>query len=402
MFRLPHHTTRTWASPPGFAAHLQAAHLHTTRPACLLLNTGLIKIKRKKNLKPLPLAENWEPFQISETLLDLDAYEAPGVRPFDATDAALQEEKWSAQDPGQKSRAKDLYLASRRFESAHSHYDRLSQRRHTSGKWRVSELDLIGAALFHPSDKASKISTDKAESDATPEEPPRAGLIARDLHEVLAKNGIPPLVEMGNMRMMEWLIERHKSTPPFTAEETRENVRHITGGADAPYLAWKRFIILLLNSGTDGCDLLTSYQDYVVDAFRAHYTNKGLIDLLVLIGHIRVRLEQEGIDIPGSFCQLGLAFATILNNHKAMESYLSIALVHQFKNVSPDPSLYDVHRLKAAVVMDHDGEVMVLETEECIRQMIMTQAARKGALISGPETDLYHGTGSESDKQPTL
>ncbi|KAH6693699.1 hypothetical protein F5X68DRAFT_258570 [Plectosphaerella plurivora] len=383
---------RAWVPRPWAAARVQAAHFHTTRPSCLLLNSGHIRIKRKKPLKPLPLPENWEPFKISETLLDLDAYEAQGVREFDEMDEAQQKEKWS-KSLARNRLTKQVNRAAPKFEKAHMHYDRLHKREHTSGKWRVTDMDILGAALFYPTAEAtSRIEDSMAELKTD-------GSIAPDLHLLLSKNGIPSLAQAGPSQMMEWLIKRHRDIPPF--ENTGNVDKRIRQGQNSPYLSWRRYIIHLLRPGTNGLEAIQLYHDSVAHAFRAHFLNKRMRDLLILLGNIRVRLEQEKMKIPHSLSPVGLVMASALGNQKAMQSYLHVILVNHFNIVSPDLSLYDLTEFPSVVVKGFDGEVLFKDTEDTIYELVKQQALRNGDLLAKPKLESKTDQGQDPKDEMT-
>ena len=383
---------RAWVSRPWAVAQVQAAHFHTTRPSCLLLNSGHIRIKRKKPLKPLPLPKNWEPFKISESLLDLDAYEATGVREFKEMDEAQQKEKWS-ESLIHNRLMEQVNRASQKFEKAHMHFERLHAREHASGKWRVTDMDILGAALFYPTAESNRRIEDSKGELNTDEH------IAPDLHLLLSKNGIPSLAQAGPSQTMEWLIKRHKDIPP--SEDTCEVDNRIRQGQNSPYLSWRRYIIHLLRPGTNGLDALQLYHNSVAHAFQAHFRNKRMRDLLILMGNIRVRLEQEKKKIPHSLSPVGLVMASVLGSQKAMQSYLHVTLVNHFDIVSPDLSLYDVTGFPSAVVRGFDGEVLFKETEDNICELVRQQALRNGDLLTRSKLESKTDQGQEPKDEMT-
>lgn len=397
---------RTWVARRGPQVYLQAAHLHTTRPSpsWIHLNTGTINVNRRKPVKPLALPKDWEPFSISDTLLDLDAYDAPGVRTFDEADEARQELKWS-ENPTQSNLKEALASDSTRFSRAHARHMAISKRTGSSGKWRVSDMDIIGAALYQePAANQAAAVAENAEDMAVIADTAEPGNIASDLHMVLEQNGIPPLDTIDHQQMLEWLIQRQKEVRPFIVRSTDRFVGPIIRGSAAPYLSWKRHIAVIMVPKFGDIQLLTRNQAPMIHAFRSHFTSDRARDLLILLGNIRVRMEQEGLYLPGRLCQVGLALATIVGHKRAMQSYLNLCLVYRFKGISPDPSLYDVNALPSAIVRGPEGQAKLAETEYSIHKLIMAQGGSatpaEERLERGPETG--QGNSPGPDEQSVL
>ncbi|KAH6888667.1 hypothetical protein B0T10DRAFT_488672 [Thelonectria olida] len=293
-----------------------------------------------------------ELFQISDLLLDLDAYESKFVRPFTDEDAEVLEKKWAADASRMKIKAR---IREMQWNLEYSRQKANDIVRKPMNPWRVTDHDVLSVALRGAPEPAPRIDS---------EEIPRDDLTAREaldprkdpslLHTICSENGVSSYALEKEQLLLHWLKSRQNIV--------QTNSRHVHVGQSQP--TWDMFFASLGKQGSiasirrlvsqsfcsgPGATLLraeprsNSREPHallnkmskrirtactkVLD--QLHPKDPSYFETLTFLGSLRQRLSSHEENIGGPLCGLGLQISADLANPEATFSYLGLGFRHK-------------------------------------------------------------------------
>ncbi|KAL2752461.1 hypothetical protein ACRALDRAFT_1094951 [Sodiomyces alcalophilus JCM 7366] len=348
------------------AGHVQVATFHSSRlllmPRRGASRSGRIALSPWKPRQPAPTPPSWKPFAASNLLLDLDAYESKHVRPYNETDEARHKDKW-ATNPTRDALKRAAYEFNPVFKTAHSKFDKLTGDQ-SSRKWRVSDLDLMTAAIMGlPTDENARPATESPNPhtpDANADPLPR-----RALRVVLRQNAIPTTASRDDERLLDWLLHRQSQIAPKTypdAASLQERLGPQGKGVHwQDFFRWRRLVVSAMETES-GLVALGASTKQLAEAMALMTGSEDRLELIGFMHNLRVRLANAGLELGPHLCGLGLVLSAHACEMEAMRRYLNIGLAAGYWGVQAHAELEPwsdefLNGLPAVLVVDKDGLV---------------------------------------------
>ncbi|KAI0166447.1 hypothetical protein GGR57DRAFT_26735 [Xylariaceae sp. FL1272] len=205
---------------------------------------------------PFPAALG-DPFELSTLLLDLDAEDAPGVRPFDDKIDGVPESAAASKDRQLlpvKRRVAKFEEQSRQYQSD---FELLSST--ALSPFQVTELDILSFAILPRQQPAQQ----EPSSEPTPESSPSSSSLAfhaTSLQRVFDSNGIPHSVREDRTQANAYLLRRqsqYSRLHPIPGEDEDRSLQDMMHeiGISKDFLSFQRVVTNALQTQT-GTQLL--------------------------------------------------------------------------------------------------------------------------------------------------
>ncbi|KAI1159066.1 hypothetical protein F5B18DRAFT_43424 [Nemania serpens] len=261
-------------------------------------------------------------FQISNLLLDLDAFEARGVRPFDAMIDGVPE-------PSYAQRERELAPIEERvadFEQAYteSNANFCSVAFNKLHPLHISDFDFLAVALLD-SASISDMAVDSKSHLNNPVSHPDI------LHSVLYKNGIPSVAWKDTSNTIAYMLRRRhlvsRPVPPrpeYADEE--ELVRRAL--RKKPNVTQIDRLVARVAKLPRGCQILLRVSDELY-ASLIRLPKAEPLQLLSLLNNLVLNLDRYELDLPTKFHDLGIRISLKCQAIVTAQHYIKRRLKHR-------------------------------------------------------------------------
>ncbi|TPX10868.1 uncharacterized protein E0L32_008257 [Thyridium curvatum] len=315
--------------------------------------------RRRRLGRGAPLRNTSRLFELPNIVLDLDAEDNPHVRPYNDADEEAQVAKWSS-NPDHAS----LLLRQRSFSSeAHQAKRILTSTVHNPTPWRVTDQDLLSAALLS--------STPSASTTSGLQNP------AAVFDQLLYYNGVAHRMSNDGAKMVHTLLHRQSIARELDHELHEPEYRKALMGCNG-FEQVRRMLTELLQT-SDGCLLLSRCARDVRQRLAVFLEDKSkdyVSKILVLLNNISSTFAAKSVPLPLPLCGIGLQAASIAGELAAVQRYLGTALEEGINGQAKE------RRTTATRVVGPALETLLRNTRD--RDPSALQAACKGT-----RTDLY-------------
>lgn len=331
-------------------------------------------------------------FEISDTLLELDAEGNPNVRNFDKTDETEMLRRWT-----DKSR---FIAATRQFDDLKSQLKAAKKMREeivkpSAAAWRLSRHDLLTVAL-----RGSKVipvaSTrqpplqDGEEAHSSILLDPRSG--GDGLHFAIAQNGIPNYAEANDDTLLDWMILRHDNLPKnhtgslmSTSDqgEIQDALRNAT-----LLVELRRLVTVGLNQGLSlrnddpSASPANIIRDFCIRLLGSSSARSAeLAQALTFVGNLLLRTKASD---PGACAELWPLSMQLASNHSlsAFMGHLRLGL-DESRAIASLANAFELHQIMVDVSMHiHEMEKGWDLSEAATRQAFLQLLTGASPVLS--------------------
>ncbi|KAI1191326.1 hypothetical protein F5B17DRAFT_331740 [Nemania serpens] len=254
--------------------------------------------RKKAEPRAGPPRQGWPTFEISNLLLDLDAFEAKGVRPFDSKiDGVLEPHPRSAQREREleptKKRVAEFEKA---YEEASSNFNSIAASKFHP--LHINECDILAAALLDAPNIPNLTVGSKSDPNS------RASH-ADILDSVLHQNGIPSVARNSTSNTIAYMLRRRQlasrplSRPDDDEELIRQALRECTTFSTIDRL------VARVARDPISCQTLLRISDELHTSL-AQVPEAEPLQLLSLLNNLVINLDRYELDLPPKLQELGI------------------------------------------------------------------------------------------------
>ncbi|KAI0408548.1 hypothetical protein F4802DRAFT_547868 [Xylaria palmicola] len=253
--------------------------------------------------RPPPTRDTSYTLDISDLILDLDAFDAKGVRPFDPALDGVPKENGVPKKNGRAWRERELRHV-RSLVARFENKDRecASSVKSLSGEkfnpLHINDFDVISLALLGSSNvqrTAAAPSSDGSSADS----------YATVLDSVLQRNGIPDAVRSDTSNTMAYLLHRYLSISPdpsLRLADSKSLATAFTGNMAFPEI---ERLAARMTQTHEGSRILSILSDKLYHSLRID-PRAPPIQLLSFLNNLLVKLDQHKLKLSPKLYELGI------------------------------------------------------------------------------------------------
>ncbi|OHE92358.1 hypothetical protein CORC01_12353 [Colletotrichum orchidophilum] len=308
---------------PLRAAGASSRTATTATAACFHTTTSLLarqrpRVHEKKRPADPQVPYSWQPFEVPDVVLDLDSWDNPIARPYNADEMSAQRKKWE-QNPQIDATWKRIKNFEKERQHASERFAKVSAGDPWHQHWQVTDLDIMTAALRGPP------RVHERQTEEWPHQNEALGV----LRSVAWKNGIPSTTFQDDKNFLSWLLQRRStmtSSPLRRQRDIRSFIRRLQ---DLKNL--KRYLQFLLQHGDKGLQLIhQADKDITLVLSQLLSDPKGnlqsLADFLPFLNSIFALQEHQGLPVGQGLCGICLIVSAQAFQLPAVARYLKLGL----------------------------------------------------------------------------
>ncbi|OLN85782.1 hypothetical protein CCHL11_09217 [Colletotrichum chlorophyti] len=293
------------ASTAGF--HTSARSQTRSRP--------WVHTKKRPQRDQLPAS--WKQFEVPEVVLDLDSWGNDYTRPFDRAEQKAQAQKWK--NPRIEATRKRIEKFEQDRDRVRSRFAQINEG--FFAQWRVTDIDLMVAALKGPPDHKRRPSAQQSSVG-----------FQGTLSTVANKNAIPLSTFRHNESFLNWLLHRKpevNSLAPPTLRQVLYFV-HVTARKQDSFKDLQRYLSYLLRFGHQGFKLVHECNAMIAELLFKFLQQPGrehvAVDFLPFLNSLYFHHRRNGKPLGVRLCHACLVVAACARQLQAMENYYNHGL----------------------------------------------------------------------------